>query len=207
MMVMQGRKINAIRHNLEQGSSNWLEFRQKHIMASDAAPMLGISPWRTREQLLNEKLGQIPPQEVNNAMQRGMLLESKGRACAEEELGTLFLPEVLQSIEYPWMCASYDGICIDNKMIIEIKCTNAKNHAMAKNGKIPDYYMPQIQHQIVVCDLDCCHYYSFDGNSGVVVVVERDSEFIKRMIDIEYEFYQEMKLFGLSLKRSRRSVV
>jgi predicted phage-related endonuclease len=90
------------------------------------------------------------------------------------------------------MLASMDGVCIDNKLILEVKCTNKKNHEMAREGKIPDYYIPQVQHQIAVCCVDQCHYFSFDGNSGIVVVVDRDDKFIERMIAMEWEFYQEM---------------
>jgi predicted phage-related endonuclease len=102
------------------------------------------------------------------------------------------MPEVYSSIERPFMLASLDGVCIDNKIILEVKCTNKKNHELAKNGKIPDYYMPQVQHQISVCDVDQCHYFSFDGSCGVIVVVDRDEDYIKRMIEMEHEFYQEM---------------
>jgi putative phage-type endonuclease len=184
--------VNAVKHDVEQGSDEWLELRRKHITASESLIIMGLSPWRTREQLLHEKLGLIPPQEVNSAMLRGQLLEPKARSCAEEMLGTLFIPEVLQGIENPFMLASMDGVCIDNKYILEIKCTSKKNHELAKNGKIPDYYYPQVQHQISVCDVDFCYYFSFDGSSGIVVEVERDDKFINRMIEIEYEFYQEM---------------
>ena len=191
-MITQGRKVNAIRHDIEQGSKQWLDLRSKHVTASESLIILGMSPWRTREQLLQEKLGLIPSQEVNSAMLRGQLLEPKARACAEEMLGTLFIPEVFTSIKHPYMLASLDGVCIDNKYILEVKCTNKKNHGMAREGKIPDYYYPQIQHQISVCDVDFCYYFSFDGDSGVIVEVERDDEFIDRMIEMEYEFYQEM---------------
>lgn len=192
MILTQGRTVQGNRINMQQGTDEWLQYRKSKICASDAAVIMGLSPWRTREQLLQEKLGLIQPQPINSAMKRGMLLEPKARSLAEEMLGTLFLQEVIQSHEYPWMCASYDGICIDNKLILEIKCTNKKNHDLSKEGKIPDYYIPQVQHQMAVCCVDCCHYFSFDGNSGVVVAVDRDDEFIKRMIEMEYEFYQEM---------------
>lgn len=192
MILDQGRKVKGKRIDLQQGTDAWLQYRKSKICASDAPIIMSLSPWRTREQLLQEKIGVIEPQSINSSMQRGMILEPKARSCAEEMLNTLFIPEVLQSIENPWMCASYDGICIDNKLILEIKCTNKKNHELAKNGKIPDYYYPQVQHQIAVCDLDQCHYFSFDGSSGVVVVVDRDEDFIKSMIDMEWKFYQEM---------------
>jgi len=192
MILIQGRNIQGKRINLQQGTDEWRLYRKSKVCASDAAVIMGLSPWRTREQLLQEKLGLIEPQPINSAMKRGMLLEPKARSLAEEMIGTLFLSEVLQSEEYPWMCASYDGICIDSKLILEIKCTNKKNHELAKCGKIPEYYMPQIQHQMAVCCSDQCHYFSFDGSSGVIVVVDRDDAFIKSMIEMEHEFYKEM---------------
>lgn len=203
MILTQGSKVQGKRINLVQGSDEWLSYRRSKVCASDSPIIMELSPWRTRDELLKEKLGLIESQPVNNAMKRGMILEPAAVACAEEMLGTLFIAEVLQSIEHSWMCASYDGVCIDNKIILEVKCTNKKNHELAKNGQIPDYYMPQVQHQIAVSGVDQCHYESFveTGKSpvtnlpiyeGIIVVVDRDDKFIKRMIEMEYEFYQEM---------------
>ncbi len=193
MILTQGRQVNAIRHDVEQGSPEWHALRTKHVTASESLIIMGLSPWTTREQLLEQKLGLRQNEAINSAMLRGQLLEPKARACAEDMLGTLFVPEVFTSIEYPFMLASLDGVCIDNKYILEIKCTNKKNHELAKNGKIPDYYMPQVQHQISVCDVDQCYYFSFDGDRGIIVMVDRNDKFIERMIEMEYEFYQEMK--------------
>lgn len=187
---MQGSKAKKI--DVKQGSDEWLDLRKNYVCASDSIIILGLSPWRTRQELLEEKLGLREPQPVNSAMLRGQLLEPKARAAAENELNELFIPEVYVSEEYPFMCASYDGVSFDKKSILEVKCTNKKNHELSKNGKIPDYYMPQVQHQISILDVDFCNYYSFDGSCGFVVRVPRDEEFIKRMIEMEYEFYQEM---------------
>jgi putative phage-type endonuclease len=192
MILTQGRKVNAIRHDVEQGSPQWLALRKKHVCASDCFEVMGLSKWTSRQEALERKQGIRPEKERNYLMERGIKLEPTARAMAEDMLDTLFLPGVYQSIEHPFMLASLDGVCIDNKMILEIKCTNKKNHELSKNGKIPDYYMPQVQHQIAVCDVDQCHYFSFDGDSGVVVVVDRDDAFIARMIEMEWEFYKEM---------------
>lgn len=194
MMIMtQGRKVNAIRHDVEQGSPEWLALRRKHVCASDAFEVMGLSPCTSRQEALERKQGIRPEKEKNYLMERGTKLEPIARRVAEEMFVNLFIPGVYQSIEHPFMLASLDGVCIDNKIILEVKCTNKKNHELAKNGKIPDYYYPQVQHQISVCDVDQCHYFSFDGSSGVVVIVERDDNFIERMIAMEWEFYQEMK--------------
>jgi len=192
MILAQGRRVNAIRHHVEQGSPEWLALRRKHVCASDCLEVMGLSKWTSRQEALERKQGTRTEKERNYLMERGIKLEPTARAMAEDILGNLFIPGVYQSIEHPFMLASLDGVCIDNKMILEVKCTNKKNHELAKNGKIPDYYYPQVQHQISVCDVDCCYYFSFDGSSGVVVAVGRDDKFIERMIEMEWEFYKEM---------------
>ena len=192
-MLLQGSKVNAKRMDVEQGSAQWLELRRKHVCASDSLAVMGLSKWCTRQELLEQKRGLRPETQKNYLMQRGIDLEPLARQKAEEMLKTLFIPEVYVSYEYPWMLASLDGVCIDNKMILEIKCPNRKTHEMAKNEKIPDYYYAQVQHQIAVCDTGECYYASFDGKQDVaIVIVKRDDEFIKKMIGMEYEFYQEL---------------
>jgi putative phage-type endonuclease len=179
---------------LEQGSKEWTLWRRSGVGGSDAIIIAGLSPWRTREQLLKEKLGLIQPQPLNSSMNRGMMLEPKARRCAEQMFETLFLAEVRISPIYSWCYASLDGICIDNKILLEIKCTSKKNHALAKDGKIPDYYKPQLQHQMYVCGFDKCHYFSFDGDEGVIVVEHRDDAYIDHLIELEKEFYKEMRV-------------
>ena len=174
-----------------QGSPEWLALRKKMITASEATIIMGLSPWTTRDQLLQEKLGLVEPRPVTSAMRRGSELEPIARRCYEEQTGNMMAPDVVIH-QNGWMMASLDGISIDEKLILEIKCTNKTNHELAKNGKIPVYYMPQVQHQIYVCNVDICHYYSFTGSDGIVVPVLRDNEYIARMIELEHEFYQEM---------------
>ena len=41
-------------HNLTQGSAAWLAYRATHFNASDAPAMLGVSPYKTRTELLHE---------------------------------------------------------------------------------------------------------------------------------------------------------
>ena len=49
-------------HNLIQGSAEWHAFRRQHYTASDAPAMLGISPYKTRAELLREKATGITPE-------------------------------------------------------------------------------------------------------------------------------------------------
>ena len=43
-----------ITHSLKQGSKEWHEFRARHFAASDAPAMMGVSPHKTRSELLRE---------------------------------------------------------------------------------------------------------------------------------------------------------
>jgi putative phage-type endonuclease len=181
-----------------QGSEEWKALRKTKITASDAATIMGLNPWMTREQLLEEKLGLRPEREVNSRMQRGIILEPEARRYYEKMTGNLMVADVKIHPQIDWIMASLDGISIDEKLILEIKCTHKKNHYLASNGKIPSYYFPQIQHQIFCCGVDVCDYFSYNDDDpvldlGIVVVVKRDDEFIKRMIEMEFDFYQEMQ--------------
>lgn len=180
--------------HIEQGSSDWLALRRNKITASDASVILDINPWQNKNQLLQEKLGLIEPRPINGAMRRGQLLEPKARDLYENMTGNLMIPDV-KLHDNEWMMASLDGISIDEKLILEIKCPNLKTHEMAISGEIPPYYFAQVQHQIYVCDVNCCHYFSYNGGDGVLVVVYRDDEFIKKMIEKEKEFYNCMITF------------
>jgi predicted phage-related endonuclease len=58
-----------ITHNLIQGTPEWHAFRAAHFPASEAPAMLGVSPYKTRNQLLQEKATGITA-EVDAATQR-----------------------------------------------------------------------------------------------------------------------------------------
>ena len=180
---------------LQQGTESWHAFRRSRVGASEAPIILGESPFRTKLELWEEKVGIRDPQPINSSMRRGMMLEGPARRCYEEMTGIDVVDAIKVSEQYSWMFASLDGISLDQKTIVEIKCTSKKNHELAKNGQIPSYYMPQVQHQIYVCGLDSCHYFSYDGISGVLVIVPRDDKYISNLLEMEKEFYNCMITF------------
>jgi len=173
-----------------QGSPEWLAERQKHIGASDAAIILGTSPWKTPYKLWEQKLGIAPPDKENDAMKRGSEMEPLARHAFEEETGLEVFPQCIYSKAFPFMMASMDGLTLDKDKAVEIKCPGKKAHDLAKEGKVPEYYMPQLQHQMFCLELDSIYYYSFDGEEGVLIEVPRDEEFIENLIEKEKEFWE-----------------
>lgn len=50
---------------LVNNRKEWLKARQKGIGGSDAASILGISPWKTNVQLWEEKTGITEPEDIS----------------------------------------------------------------------------------------------------------------------------------------------
>ena len=173
---------------LIQQSNEWLELRKNKIGASDAPVIMHVSPWKTPYQLWEEKLG-LKESFSSSAMKRGLEMEESARKAFEKETGLVVFPQVLFHKEHEWMMASVDGIDIEGKNIVEIKCPGKVDHEIALSGNIPEKYFPQLQHQMAICELDKAYYFSYSDNSSKVIVVNRDESYIKNMICKEVEFY------------------
>ncbi len=185
-------KMNyKIIENCEQGSEAWLALRKTKITATDTGVILGLNPWKTPLMLWEEKLGLREPQAVTEKMREGSLMEDQARDFINRmyKHSSPFLPVVLESTEYPFMMASLDGM-EKNGAIIEIKCGKG-SHDLAKQGIIPDYYMTQCQKQMFVSGQNCMAYVSYRGDDDYKsIFVNRDNEFIEKMIEAETEFYR-----------------
>jgi len=182
--------------NIEQRTEAWHAFRRSHIGASDAAAIMGVSPWKSAYQLWLEKtnLDVSGKNYVSPQMQRGIDLEAKALICFEQYVGGIYKPCVIKSNKYPWMAASLDGMTDHNlesvpTKIVEIKCPNMEDHLSAISGKVPDKYYPQLQHQLAVTGLPYAYYFSFDGEDGIYIKVDRDEAYIANLIEKEREFW------------------
>ena len=65
--------------DLEQGSTEWLNWRRGVIGASDAATIMGENPWASSRRLLEEKLGLHRSFSGNAATREGHRLEEFAR--------------------------------------------------------------------------------------------------------------------------------
>ena len=137
-------------HDLIQGSPEWLAYRKTHFNASDATAMLGISPYKTRSQLLHELHTGISP-EVDAATQRrfdaGHAAEAAARPLAEEIIGAELYPVTGSEGK---ISASFDGLTMDESTVWEHKLMNAELSASLPGGFIPEQYHPQLEQQLMV---------------------------------------------------------
>lgn len=179
---------------MEQKTPEWLEFRKSKIGASDAPVIMGVSHWKTPLQLWNEKLSLDSTITENNPwMQRGIELEPQALAKFEELTGYLMSPKVLLHPNIDWMIASMDGIELEGKAAVEIKCPGKLDHECAMDGQVPEKYIPQLQHQIEVSGLKKIYYFSYSVTSWKILEVSRDEKYIINLLKKEKEFFDLLR--------------
>ncbi|CAB4121674.1 Putative phage-type endonuclease [uncultured Caudovirales phage] len=171
-----------------QGTPEWHELRKRHIGASDSAAILGISPWKTRFQLWQEKLGLYQTKE-NDAMRRGKELEQEAREYYSSLLGEYFVDDVKTKGIF---LASLDGINLEKTVAIEIKCPNIRRvYEFCDLGEIPNYYYSQLQHQMFVYDLNEIWYGEFHPDAKPHPIrVKRDDCYLAEYIVAANQFWQ-----------------
>jgi len=177
---------------LTQGSNGWLKWRNEGIGASDASAIMGENRFKSRGELLYEKIHQInePP---NAAMMEGKLLEPEARIAYEKAVGFSVEALCIESIEHPWLRASLDGISQKRDALVEIKCGKSAMRT-AGRGTIPDYYYGQIQHQLMITGLERLDFWCYRPEyGGILLEAERDNPYIHRLLNTELEFYNAMK--------------
>jgi len=140
---------------LQQGTYEWHAHRQTHFNASDAAAMLGVSPYTKRDALLKQKKTGITP-EVNPYQQaifdKGHLIESLLRPMAEQQLGQELYPCV-GVLEGTKLSASFDGLTMDERTVFEAKTLN-KTLRKTQGKPLPLHYRAQLEQQLLVSGAD-----------------------------------------------------
>lgn len=141
-------------HELAQGSREWLAYRANHFNASDAPAMMGVSPYKTRTELLHElHTGSAP--EVDAGTQRrfddGHRFEALARPLAEDIIGQDLYPVVGSEGR---LSASFDGLTMAEDINFEHKSLNDALRAAMIEGctgaDLPIQYQIQMEQQHMV---------------------------------------------------------
>lgn len=137
--------------NLTQGTQEWHVHRAAHFNASDAPAMMGVSPYKTRDELVRERATGLTD-EVGAAKQRifdaGHRSEALARPLAEKIIGEELAPLVGVSGRYS---SSYDGLTFMELLAFEHKSLNDVLRAAMVEGcvgaDLPMVYQVQMEHQ------------------------------------------------------------
>lgn len=145
---------------LEQGSPEWLEWRESLRTASETPTVMNVNPYQSQNALRKQKADKKPT-FVNEAMLRGSNMEPIARAAVGEELGIHLEP---RCYEMGLFGASLDafGELGGVDIIVEIKCPSSPSSAYWSDldEKHPTFW--QLVHQKLCSGAERTFLYTFD---------------------------------------------
>ena len=184
---------------LQQGTPEWHAFRAAHYTASDAPAMLGISPYKTRNELLREKKLGITPEldaATQARMAKGHEYEAQARSVAEVEIGEELYPVVGVCAAHPKLAASFDGITMDGCVVWEHKTLNNTIRAAAAKGEIPEHHRAQLEQQLLVAGADKAIFCASNGTGEhISITYTSDPAMRKRILAGWRQFNQDLKTY------------
>lgn len=187
--------------NLIQGSPEWIAYRANHFNASDAPAMLGVSPYKTRNDLLKEMATGITP-EVDAFTQalfdKGHRFESLARSIAEEIIGDDLYPVTGSEGK---LSASYDGLTANRKVCFEHKSLNKDILAATCASDLGIHLHVQMEQQIMIAEADKCLFMAseWDDQGNLIQEVHHwyfpNAELRERLVQGWCQFAEDLKNF------------
>lgn len=174
--------------------STWLNYRRKGIGGSDAAAVLGVSPYKTVRDVYYEKLGRVPDAKDEGnwvALEVGKRLEDLVAAIFAKKTGFRVWQEkvMYQHPLFPFMLADVDYFFeTPNGVIGILECKTANIHTKDKweNDAVPYHYEMQCRHYMAVKNLPVSYCACLFGNS--------EDDFVYRRIDRDLDMEEAMIL-------------
>ncbi len=177
-------------------NEQWLLNRTNGLGGSDAAVVLGISPFKSRLQLWHEKVNKTIDTNSNSNLifDIGHALEPVIANHYTKMTGRVLeiCPQKIHS-KYPFITGNIDRKIVkserESEGILEIKTKG--DHVNWHNEEIPIYYMAQIQQYLEVYGYSWAGFAVLDlGKREITITdVERDDEFIENLIMEEAKFW------------------
>ena len=208
--------------DLPQKSPEWKEWRTTVFTASNAPAMMGASNHTSRLELLDfYDSGTKAPvnQYTQELFDRGDAAEEAARPIAEAQASELFgrpitfAPRVAaaEDADYPdasdaaffkdygmGLAASFDGLTEDGLLLFEHKLDNKILFAAIDDGKLPDYIVWQIEHQMLVSGAKECWFVTSDGTESNMSSFHYHHEPMKQrlLVDGWIQFAKDLKEYS-----------
>ena len=169
---------------VEPNTEEWLKERKKHIGASEAAAIMGLTPnWFTAEDVAHDKLDpEVTSQCDNEVLRRGHVLEpliKKFYSLSTDK--EVFNAPMYVHDQHEWMSATPDGWIMNSDEEYLLECKTAfsflkhewidDSYGEARDI-VPLKYWVQVQHQMAVTKQDRVDVaVLFADNSGFDLLV------------------------------------
>ena len=193
----------------EQRSNEWFEQRKNHLTSSDAASILGINPYSKYEDVLFDKCGISKEFKGNVATLHGQKYEDSAIELYSRTIGVknynfglitydqVHKEKETYNSEYSFLAGSPDGISefddLSETILLEVKCPYRRK---IKMGEIPKYYVPQVQLNMFICDLEVADFIEYKPPDVLNIVrINRDDEWLNENLPKLKNFWDEVKYY------------
>lgn len=190
---MNNELYNIIGNTDEMTREQWLDARKLGIGGSDLAGVAGLSKWASPLSVYLNKTGQSAPTEENEAMYWGTVLETVVAQEFMRRTGKRVrpFPYLMQSREYPHMLANVDRLLDDEDAGLECKTAGATTLNEWEDNKIPEAYMLQCYHYMIVTGLKKWYVaVLIGGNNFQIRELNWDQDVVDHVIKIEADFWK-----------------
>lgn len=180
---------------VEVNTPKWLELRREGIGGSDAGAALGLSKWRTPYQVYLDKIGETQGIEENESMYWGKKHEDniinryiEGTGKAVERPQAIFRNQI-----NPFMQYTPDGISFGR--LLEAKTSRyGQDFGDAGTDEIPQEYLVQVQHGMIVTGLRVCDVaVLISGSEYRQYEIPADKELQEMIIEQESAFWEKVQ--------------
>lgn len=199
-------------HELVQGTPLWHTYRSEMLNASDAPAMLGLSKYKTRTQLLNERKSGLTP-DIDSATQKlfddGHKFEALARPLAEKIIGEELSPVTGSEGN---LSASFDGLTFMNDIAFEHKTLNDELRAVFADieTRAPEYrensgdllpmmYQVQMQQQLMVSGAEKCLFMATSWNAANQLIEEKHTWYLSNK-EVELKIVEGWGQFQIDLE-------
>ena len=180
----------------EADKAAWLEKRKHYITGTDAAKLLGLSPFGSIFDVWLDKTGHAPEFAQSAAMRAGTAFESAIlKMYAEDTDAKLEHVDGYNLVtcdKYPRLGASLDGWNHALGIPVDAKNIRWKDEKWgdAWTDDFPDYYKTQLQVQMMVTGAKFAHLaVMFSGQDFNIYTMEYDEELAQQIIDASEAFW------------------
>jgi putative phage-type endonuclease len=175
------------------------------IGGSDAGTIAGLNRYKTAYDLWMEKTGKKESFQGNQATSWGNALEDIVAQKYSERTGNKLRKSnnIFIHKKYKWMTGNIDRMVAGSKKLVEIKTALGKFRSDAEWGDdgsdiVPEIYFLQVQHYLAVTNYQEADLAALiSGANGAelrIYPIKRDNLIIKKLIDMEFDFWKKVEL-------------
>jgi len=178
--------------------------RRKFLGGSDAAAAVGLSKWRSKYQLWDDKYNGNRPQlsdsiiEIMNwgSIHEKSIMDHGARLNGFE----LTFPDTIYHEKYPFLSANLDGFDERSNFVIEGK-TASRYHGWGEPGtdQIPTDYLMQVAHYCAIKKAAGAHIWVlFQGSDFKQYIYIKNKDLEDRLIAAEVDFWEKHVMTGIA---------